>query len=539
MIICLIGVYNKIASGQSWEAVPNLPLYGSVDLIKVHSMRSDFLFIGVKGNLYASYNRGKDWKHLIRLGSTAQIYDLYLGDKHMFLLTSDGLFRSDHRGFRWRRLFHGASRRERDVFAISQSPKNTDHLYLGTRGGLFESYDAGKNWQKVTGELASQAIQDMKLDGENNELFIVSDRGLYRSVPAKNQIDWVYVTRASVSSEEEEFSDELEGLDEQSFDENEIHGVVIAEHPVSTVAIATAFGVFVSEDEGNSWDQLPTSGLTNTNIADLEYSMRRGTFIAATDKGVFAYDAGSKHWKRLDGVPPSVRVRHIALAPGEPEYLYAAGEDGLYRMPIQIGVFDPEIPPLISAEKWNLLSALFQREPTAQMVQKQAIRYANVGNWKIRRWKWGSRLRALVPRLSVGKSFSVSDSISVDHGGTQDPDVFIVGPTDKSKNWDLDLNWDLSDLIWNSSRTSIDLREQQMVELRDELLSRLTHLYFERRRSQAELVLRPPTDPLDRWNGLLRIDELTASIDAMTDGYLTNELNKIYAEHPEFYSLWE
>lgn len=537
MAIFIAGVYNRIAFGQSWEAVHNLPLQETIDFVKVHPTRSHFLFIGAKGNLYATFNQGKDWKQLMGLGSASKIYDLYFGDEHMFLLTSQGLFRSNNRGLKWRKIFHGVSDSERDVFAISESPKDAKHLYLGTRGGLFESHDDGKIWQKVPSELAHQAIQKMNVDRQNHELFIASERGLYRFSHAKNRLDWVYVTRASVGDDEAVLTDEPDS--DTAFELNDIRGIVVSEDPFATVAIATAEGVFVSEDEGNFWLPLPTSGLTSTNVVDLAYSIRQGMFIAATDKGIFAYDAAGKRWNHLDRGLPSVRVKRLAIDQGEIEYLYAAMDRGLYRIPIEVGIESPEIPQAISLEKWNLLHTLFQHEPTVRMVQKQAIRYANVSNWKIRRWNWGSRLRAFVPRLSVGKSFSVSDNISLDRGGTDDPDVFIAGPPVKNEDWDVGLNWDLSDLIWNTAQTSIDTREKLMVELRDELLSQATRLYFERRRSQAELVLKSPSDPLERWNALLRIDELTASIDAITDGYLTDQLNKLYAEHPEFYSLWE
>ena len=78
-----------------------------------------------------------------------------------------------------------------------------------------------------------------------------------------------------------------------------------------------------------------------------------------------------------------------------------------------------------------------------------------------------------------------------------------------------------------------------MVELRDDILSEITRLYFERRRAQAEFVLRPPADLLEQTHSLLRIDELTASIDALTDSYLSRELQKLYTIHPEFQKLWE
>ena len=141
-------------------------------------------------------------------------------------------------------------------------------------------------------------------------------------------------------------------------------------------------------------------------------------------------------------------------------------------------------------------------------------------------------------KLSVGKSFSKGDSIDLDRGSTTDPDAYIIGPRDTSQSWDFDLNWELSELLFNSSQTSIDSREKSMVELRDDILSEVTRLYFERRRAQTEFILNPPQDPLQHAAALLRIEELTANLDALTDGYFSKELGKIYSKRPDFQELW-
>lgn len=132
----------------------------------------------------------------------------------------------------------------------------------------------------------------------------------------------------------------------------------------------------------------------------------------------------------------------------------------------------------------------------------------------------------------------MSQSIDIDRGGTSDPDRYILGPPDSSQSWNFDVEWNLSDLIWNSAQTSIDSRDKLMIELRNDLLAEATRLYFERRRAQAEFVMSPPEHPMDRVNQLLRIEELTASLDALSGGHFEKELSQIYSEHPEFQQLW-
>jgi hypothetical protein len=312
----------------------------------------------------------------------------------------------------------------------------------------------------------------------------------------------------------------------------------VASGPAANVAIGTTDGVLLSDDEGNRWERIPESGLRSLNVLDLAHSPRTGSLFAATERGVFVYLTDEKRWNELTSGLPFTRVTHLSLAESVPEVLYAATPEGIYQIEIDLGPFHPEPKTQFSEDKWIWLTKLFRLEPTVGQIQNQAIRYADVSNWKIKRWQWGSRLRALIPTFSVGKNYSTSTSVDLDRGSTNEPDVYIVGPQDKSQAWDFDLDWNLSDLIWNSAQTSIDSRQKLLVELREDILSEVTRLYFERRRAQTEFVLRPLEDPLDRMNALLRIDELTAHLDALTGGSLTDRLNDLYAENPRLYELW-
>jgi len=113
--------------------------------------------------------------------------------------------------------------------------------------------------------------------------------------------------------------------------------------------------------------------------------------------------------------------------------------------------------------------------------------------------------------------------VDLDRGGTKDPDQYIAGPNDWDKDFDIDLTWDLGDILFSPSQTSIDVREKLMVELRDELVSEVTRLYFERRRLQLGLLVLEPEEKkmMDQW---LRLDELTAQIDGMTGGFFSKRI---------------
>ena len=114
-------------------------------------------------------------------------------------------------------------------------------------------------------------------------------------------------------------------------------------------------------------------------------------------------------------------------------------------------------------------------------------------------------------------------------------DYTRCGPNDFGKDFDIDFTWDLGDILFSPSQTSIDVREKLMVELRDELVSEVTRLYFERRRMQLDLLIFKPEEKkvMDQW---LRLDELTAQIDGMTGGFFSKKIRHKFTFENEFLS---
>lgn len=156
------------------------------------------------------------------------------------------------------------------------------------------------------------------------------------------------------------------------------------------------------------------------------------------------------------------------------------------------------------------------REPTIQEVQRAAIRYAEVMPQKISRWRTLSQLRNFIPRftLSLDRDRDRTIASSTSAGKT----TFSVGPEDESVSLDFGFTWDLANLVWDPAQTSIDVRSRLMVQLRQDVLEEVTRLYFQRLRLLAEFDAHPTDDPMLQRERSLRIEELTAQLDALTGG---------------------
>jgi photosystem II stability/assembly factor-like uncharacterized protein len=536
ILLCVGGVYNKFAYGQSWELVTHPALQGPIQAIGFEPWGSSRILVGTEGSLYVSPLHGGEWRRVTHFGSGARINEIYAHQNQFFVLTTNGLFVSDSELSSWKHVFRGFNNEERDTRTIVADPHHEKIFYLGTRGGLFQSDDGGITWHKIWNELRNDSISKLVSDSETGEIFAAAGSGLYRFIPKWNRTERVFAASGHTLLEVAGSDDSEYELDSAS---PGVISVVTIQVPFHKVIMTTENQVFVSEDEGNYWDTLPSTGLTNTGLKDIAYTTRSNALILATKREAFAFHPAQQKWERLPGLPGNAEIFKLMSVPTTPETLVAATSQGLYFLTIRFGpeTFEPvEIVPL---NQLKLLKQLIGLEPDVRTLQKEAIRYANVSNSKISRWQWMSHLRALVPTLSFGKDFSRSNNIDLDRGSTNTPDKYILGPENTSEGWDVGVDWDFSELIWNSAQTSIDSREKLMVELREDVLSQLTRLYFERRRAQVEFVLRPPPDPYEQLEHLLRIDEHTANIDAFTNGFLSTHLAKLYANHPNLNSLWQ
>lgn len=200
-------------------------------------------------------------------------------------------------------------------------------------------------------------------------------------------------------------------------------------------------------------------------------------------------------------------------------------EDWLADAGLKNGLSPPAVPGTVPARGLSLAVppasqtvslSDFAREPTIHRVQQAAIRYAEVMPEKISRWRTRAAWRAWVPKFTLSLDRDTGTTVGSSSSGGKT--TFTVGPEDHSISVGYDFAWELGDLLWSADQTSIDVRSRLMVQLRNEVLDEVTRLYFERRRLQVEEAMAPVQEPSLRAERALRIDELTAQLDALTGG---------------------
>jgi hypothetical protein len=165
-----------------------------------------------------------------------------------------------------------------------------------------------------------------------------------------------------------------------------------------------------------------------------------------------------------------------------------------------------------------------KKEPSCPDVQKAALAYFNINKERVESLRRGAAYKGLMPIFELSGGFAQS---RLDEDTTDN--IWYPGNVWLEKgaggySWDAraKLAWNLPLLVFNAEELDV----ASLAGLVQSILKEVTRLYYMRRRLQMDLVLNPPADEGTRLTKELRLEELTALLDAMTGGFFERELRK-------------
>ncbi len=558
LFVCLfIGFDSRcVADELEWQRLA-CGVYGrDIRCVRV-SLDGDIIYIGTSAGLYIKLDGGRCSSLLQPEGQFKGVNAIYISyfDKERILVATDsGLYESKDAGAKWKRIYYSADEDDGRCLSVACLGKS---VYLATVGGLFVLDDSANNiWHRLDiAEFYKQAVYHIV---SNQDYVYVSGRESLFRIGKDGKATRIF----SVGGDD---SDDVDIEEDREKEQGYplIKAIAVKDR---YVFIVTSKGIYFSPDDGDRWESIPLSSIPYRQATGIAIDLCRirfdrhkaydFRFILATINGVFLYDRNSwiPIYKGLETnkincvvigkdhkvyVGTDAGIFYLCLRNSLPSFLNTRNSyksdckkrEGLYNnkesnlMSANNNVKNDSISTLAdnSINEYEDIKDYFNYEPDINKVQELAIEYAEVSPDKIRQWRRKARKKAWLPKVTVSvdgdKNKTVSDSIwgSYTSGGQS-----YVGPDDKTFynnfGWDVSLSWDLSDVVWNEDQTSIDTRSKLMVQLREDILDRVTRLYFERRRIQIELLVNRSMDEKTRLDKQLRIEELTAMIDALTGG---------------------
>jgi hypothetical protein len=190
----------------------------------------------------------------------------------------------------------------------------------------------------------------------------------------------------------------------------------------------------------------------------------------------------------------------------------------------------PPGPPPPDPKAVRTLRLRFEREPTVEEVQQAALKFFKVHPEKVASYRRGAAWKALMPDLELifNNEYGTNDRTLFDY---MYKSKYASGDwpskdDERVKRASLSLgvraHWSLDRLIFNAETLDVS----SLVGVQEGLLREITSLYFTRRRLMTAMVLNPPQSPNEQITEQLRLDEITANLDALTGGFFSKQAKK-------------
>ena len=513
-----VAVSTVARAGGPGPGAPNKPwLTEEVTAVLTHPTADAVLYAGSRRGLFASEDGGQRWQRRLALRG-ADLHEVSAAPSKpsiLYVATSRGLYRSDDAGGHWQLRSGGQGGAATGVLAVAVHPIDSERLAVGTAQGVAMSRDGGASWRSVTlgvepGTVHAVVYHPMAPD----TLYAVADSGVYRSRDGGQ--GWNRLLVQTAAAPELELEDPAPVPDDETPTLGlNVGSVALDPGTADRLFVGTSRGVWQSDDGGETWRTLPSVGLGHPAIRHLLVTPDdAGRLYAATDHGLFAFSHQWQAWRPITEGIPTLDVRRLSWS-STAHALWVATRVGLMQIPVPqpAGIAAP-LPPMTPPARRALEQ--FAKEPTMTQVRATAIRYAEVMPEKIQSWRARAAWKSWIPHFTLGLNRNTNATIGSSSSGGKT--TFTVGPDDHSLTVNYGFTWDLADLIWSTDQTSIDVRSRLMVQLRNDILDEVTRLYFERRRLQVEYALAPVKEPTLQAERQLRLEELTAQIDALTGG---------------------
>ena len=182
------------------------------------------------------------------------------------------------------------------------------------------------------------------------------------------------------------------------------------------------------------------------------------------------------------------------------------------------------------------IMAQFSHEPTIEATQNAAVEYAGLSADRLEgMYSRSGGSRALPKILSYELTYRDQDrdqpQTVTTYSNNNDTAWTQLKTTDYEQDTDylqhkVKAQWDLSGLVYNSEQLRVVSQMSNAAKTRDTLLKNVTKTYYQRRKAQIDMITNPPKDVTAMLNAELKIQELTATLDAMTGGWFSKNIRK-------------
>jgi photosystem II stability/assembly factor-like uncharacterized protein len=323
-LVLLLSLFSAPAHALHFTPVGPVgqPAYPPVTAVAVSPSAAHVVYAVADRKLFRSWDAGQSWTTLAVPAPTIENLVVDPTDSAIvYIIGQKQIHRSDDSGATWKRL----SALPSSVLpgSVRIDPQDPSTIYIGMRcgstypdpspGGVVKSTNRGETWSLVSSSL--KCVDFLSLDpGTPRRLFITTSSGEYRTDDAGRT--W------------QRGSGELPVFDvvADPLDPSRRYGLGRA------TAVDTVVHLLVSSNAGASWTRVAAEGLPAGGQQLAIDTTTRRLFLVGQSFGLYLSDDLGLHWRRVDAVPSLVATTLMMAAAGD--RIYVATSRGLYRVPM-------------------------------------------------------------------------------------------------------------------------------------------------------------------------------------------------------------
>jgi hypothetical protein len=480
--------------------------------------------------------------NLLDENESFKVNRIYQNTADIYFATNMGLIRNQQRIF--------------TKTGVNDLSFTKDKIYLSTDLGLYVSDISSLRWELVT--KANLRILQCKPSLKSKNLFyLLTVNGFYIFNSKKNLV--VKINQGLVFNSDSELKGRLEVLKHKQLKEELIY-------------LALNNAVYKLDGAKKSWRRLTDKGLvfdqdSRMQVVDIFYKDDYLFLVASTGLFYAKFGLGNEvtEWRKLNSgefnldenflegftaSSLSTQDENLSLFIGNFRgdlYQLRLGDSELNaengdRQSSHVALTERAVfqsAAVNDLEVNEKLKLIFSLEPTIQETQAKALQFSGIpSGMQFGAYKRQARLRNVLPQIDT--SFDNSDYAlsSLETRGSDQydsADSSINSSLDKNRKAAMDnefntgfrFTWHLDRLIYDPEIIDIVNSARVSANIRENLLTELTQIYFQRKNLLSELMSNPFSRTMAQK---FKLQELTADIDARTGGWYSLALRSRFRE---------